>query len=67
MADEEHRVWLMATFRVQYRIDKADQVIEANIMSESDTSYVFYDANGNTVALVPRDVVLTVMQEGSTR
>ena len=53
----------MPTYRVRFRDDKEDQVIKAGNMGESGPSYVFYDAAGNIVAQVPRDAVLSVVDE----
>ena len=54
----------MPTFRVQFRIDKADQLIESKGVREVGPSYVFYREDGHTVAQIPRDVVLSVVEEG---
>ena len=53
----------MPTYRVKFRADKEDQLIEAKMMGDSGTSYVFYNNNNDIVAQVPKDAVLSVVEE----
>ena len=53
----------MPTYRVKFRADKEDQMIEAIQTGDSGTSYVFYDADSKIVAQVPKDAVLSVVEE----
>lgn len=54
----------MPKFRVKFRASGADdEVIEADMTTESDTSYVFYDRDGNVVAQIPRELVTIVKRE----
>ena len=52
----------MPMYRVKFRADKEDQLIEAKMMGNSGTSYVFFD-NKDIVAQVPKDAVLSVVKE----
>ena len=57
----------MPDFRVKFRDKKEDLVIDAHKMRESDRSYLFYSDEGNTLAQVPREVVLSAVEEGAVR
>ena len=62
----------MPTYCVRFRGDKEELCIEADRMGDRGDSYVFYDASGNIedkdtiVAQVPKDVVLSVIEEKLT-
>ena len=53
----------MPTYRVKFRADREDQLIKANQTGDSGTSYVFYDGDGQIVAQVPKDAVLSIVEE----
>ena len=52
----------MPTYRVKFRADKEDQLIEAKRIGDSGTSYVFFNKKV-IVAQVPKDIVLSVVEE----
>ena len=53
----------MPTYRIK-RADKEDQMIEAHSMGDSGTgSYVFYDDDKYVITAVPKDAVLSVVEE----
>ena len=53
----------MPTYCVRFRGDKGDQCIEAHGIGDIGDSYRFWDGDENTVALVPKETVLSVVEE----
>ena len=54
----------MPTYRIR-RADREDQMIEAHSMEDSGTSYVFYDDDKYVITMVPKDAVLSVVEESA--
>ncbi len=53
---------IMPTYRIR-RADREDQMIEAHSMKDNGTSYVFYDDDNYVITVVPKDAVLSVVEE----
>ncbi len=57
----------MPTYRIR-RADREDQMIEAHSMVDSGTgSYVFYDDDKYVITVVPKEAVLSVVEEGAEK
>ena len=52
----------MPTYRIR-RADREDQMIEAHSMEDNGTSYVFYDDDKYVITVVPKEAVLSVVDE----
>ena len=54
----------MPTYRVKFKGDEEDQLIEADEVQESGGSYRLYDEDdGSTVAQIPKDAVVSITKE----